>query len=278
MTPPLFSPRDIPSPAPGYKYICFISFPLGRRSLYRRGGGVFVLFAADGTVTRRMSIPAAAVTTFFAVTIRPGDGPRDGRAVPRVLVRRVLGRDVRHRRATAAVVRSPGRRPRDHHPVRPDAVQAGDRGRHDAPVRRRRRRARPVVAPPRLLQGRGDPAGHENVEAARTRRRRRNGKPVRRHRRAAQGRLLGAARRPAPQTRLLPVGGPSAAAAVAGRGPLPDVLAAADVRLSFATVSCGAQVHVVQNGSGGFLGPLSFSEQPRNRFHVCSPSRARDLS
>lgn len=195
-----------------------------------------------------MSIPAAAaaaavaVTTFFAVTIiRPGDGPHDGRAVPRVLVRRVLGRDVRHRRATAAAVRSPGRRPRDHHPVRPDAVQAGDRGRHDAPVRRRRRRARPVVAPPRLLQGRGDPAGHENVEAARTRGRR-NGKPVRRHRRAAQGRLLGAARRPAPQTRPLPVGGPSAAAAVAGRGPLPDVLAAADGRLSFATVSCGAQV------------------------------------
>lgn len=165
-----------------------------------------------------------AVTTFFAVTIRPGDGPSDGRAVPRVLVRRVLGRDVRHRRTTAAV-RLPGRRSRDHHTVRPDAVQAGDRGRHGAPVRRQRR-ARPVVPSPRLLQGRGDPAGHENVEAARARRRR-NRRPVRRHRRAAQGRLLGAARRPAPPTRLLLVGGPSASAAVVGRGPFPDVLAAA---------------------------------------------------
>lgn len=68
--------------------------------------------------------------------IRPEHGSNDGRVA--VIVLGVLAVRGRHRQTAAGQprrVRLPGRRARDHHPVRTDALRTGDRGPDEQTVR-----------------------------------------------------------------------------------------------------------------------------------------------
>lgn len=151
------------------------------------------------------------------IIVRLDNGPSDGRVTIVVLGASHCG----HCKQTAGRprrVRLPGRRARDHHSVRTDAIRTGHRRPDEQTVRRRRRET--LVVRAWLLQGRGDTVGHENLEARGRRRRplgRQSGRwwPGRLVRRATPGRLFGAARGPSTPSRLPVDGTPAAPAATA---------------------------------------------------------------
>jgi len=164
-------------------------------------------------VDRRRSGTHIIIIIVVVVVIRLDHGPNDSRVTIVVLG----ARHCRHWQTAGRPrrVRLPGRRARDHHSIRTDAVRTGNRGPDEPAVRRRRLENRVVRA--WLLQGRGDTVGHEHLEARGRRRRplgRQSGRrwPGRLVRRAAPRRLFRAARGPATPTRL-PVDGAQAATA-----------------------------------------------------------------
>lgn len=165
-------------------------------------------------VDRRRS--GTHIIIVIVVVIRLDYGPSDGRVTIVVLG----ARHCRHWQTAGRPrrVRLPGRRARDHHSVRTDAVRTGHRGPDEQTVRRRRRENRVVRA--WLLQSRGDTVGYEHLEARGRRRRplgRQSGRrwPSRFVRRAAPRRLFSTARDPATPTRLPVDGSPAATAATA---------------------------------------------------------------